>query len=127
VNARIEERLLRLRLSAEDFTESFVRSSGAGGQNVNKVSTCVMLVHQPTGLSVKAMQHRTQVQNREAAWLRLLDKIEAEKQRKRAVVLAERELRKRQNRKRPRGVKERMLEGKRQRSEIKRWRSKPSD
>jgi protein subunit release factor B len=127
MNARVEQRLRALSLRAEDFTESFVRSSGAGGQNVNKVATCVMLVHGPSGLSVKAMQHRTQVQNREAAWDRLLDKIEEERRRKKMEVVGERERLRRQKRKRPRGVKERMLEGKRRRSETKRMRGNASD
>ncbi len=55
-------------LRKEDVVESFVRSSGPGGQNVNKVSTCVELVHEPTGIRIKCQKYRTQAQNREEAW-----------------------------------------------------------
>ena len=50
-----------------DIEEVFIRSSGPGGQNVNKVSTCVVLKHRPTGFVVKCQEFRTQHQNRERA------------------------------------------------------------
>lgn len=81
-------RLARLQVRPEDVEETFVRSGGHGGQNVNKTSTCVMLHHRPTGTRVKAQDSRHQAANREEAWHRLLDKIEA---RRRAAAQAERE------------------------------------
>lgn len=59
----------------EDFAEKFVRSSGAGGQHVNKTSTCVHLRHVPTGLEVKCMKDRSQSVNRFLARRELLEKI----------------------------------------------------
>jgi protein subunit release factor B len=59
-----------------DLEERFVRSSGAGGQKVNKTSTCVYLKHLPTGLEVKCMKERSQSINRFLARRELVDKIE---------------------------------------------------
>ena len=47
-----------------DLEESFVRSGGRGGQNVNKLATCVMLLHRPTGIQVKCQSTRQQGLNR---------------------------------------------------------------
>jgi len=62
-----------------DFQESFICSSGPGGQKVNKRATCVYLVHRPTGLSVKCQKERSQLLNRFLAKRTLLDKIEKNK------------------------------------------------
>src|SRR5512139_3404944 len=69
-------RMKALGLLEADIEESFVRSSGKGGQNVNKVSTCVVLVHRPSGTTVKCQLERTQAMNRYRAREMLADKVE---------------------------------------------------
>lgn len=75
--ALLAQRLAALGVRESDLEEIFVRSGGHGGQNVNKTSTCVMLVHRPTRLRVKCQTTRQQGLNRFLARHLLLDKIEA--------------------------------------------------
>jgi len=113
------ERMARLGVAESDLRETFVRSSGPGGQKVNKTSSCVQLVHVPTGLTVKCQRERSQALNRFLARRLLLDRIE---KLQKGVVEAERdraEKIRRQKRKRSRRAKEKMLEGKRRQSEKK--------
>src|SRR5262245_49450378 len=74
----LEARLQALHIREEDLEESFIRSSGPGGQHVNKTSTCVRLVHRPTGISVKVQQSRSQGLNRFLARRLLADRLEQE-------------------------------------------------
>jgi peptide chain release factor len=118
------ERMARLGVAECDLRETFVRSSGPGGQKVNKTSSCVQLVHLPTGLTVKCQRERSQAMNRFLARRLLLDRIEKLQT---GVVEAERdraEKIRRQKRKRSKRAKEKMLEGKRRQSEKKGLRSK---
>ena len=71
--------MARLGVAEGDFEESFVRSSGPGGQNVNKVATCVVLRHRPSGLEVRCQRERSQALNRFLARRILLQRIEAER------------------------------------------------
>ena len=113
VSAEKEDQLARrmaaLGVREADLEESFVRSGGHGGQNVNKTATCVMLLHRPTGLQVKCKRTRQQVLNPFVARRLLLDKIKAAKK---VMVDAEQarvEKLRRQKRRRSKGAKERML------------------
>jgi protein subunit release factor B len=72
----LEARLQALHIDEEDLEETFIRSSGPGGQHVNKTSTCVRLLHRPTGLSVKVQQSRSQGLNRFLARRLLADRVE---------------------------------------------------
>ncbi len=115
-------RLAKLGLAEGDFDEKFARSSGPGGQNVNKVSTSVTLRHVPSGVAVTAQDSRSQATNRQLAWTRLLDAIERARQEERAALRSAAEKERRQKRPRPWGLKQRILEGKRRRAVTKRGR-----
>ncbi|HEX9024511.1 MAG TPA: peptide chain release factor-like protein [Geobacteraceae bacterium] len=74
-NKWLRERMTTLGVREEDIEEKFVRSSGKGGQHVNKSSTCVWLKHIPTGIEVKCMVERSQSVNRFLARRELLEKV----------------------------------------------------
>jgi len=118
-------RLAALGLREEDFEEKFARSSGPGGQNVNKVSTAVTLRHVPSGASVTVQDSRSQAINRRTAWLRLLGLIEKRRAEAKAERTAEREKVRRQKRPRPWGLKQRILDSKKRRGAIKKLRREP--
>jgi protein subunit release factor B len=105
----LTQRMAVLGVREADVEETFVRSGGHGGQNVNKTSTCVMLRHRPTGLQVKCQETRQQGLNRFIARRVLLDKIEEKKNGYVAAQRAEIEKIRRQKRKRSRRAKDRML------------------
>jgi protein subunit release factor B len=109
---QLARRMTALGVREADIEESFVRSGGHGGQNVNKTSTCVMLLHRPTGLQVKCQETRQQGLNRYIARRVLLDKIEERKHGFVAAQRAEIEKIRRQKRKRSKRAKARMLAGK---------------
>jgi protein subunit release factor B len=75
-NAALSKRMASLEITEGQLKETFTRSSGKGGQNVNKVSTAVYIVHIPSGISVKCSIYRTQGLNRYKARALLCDEIE---------------------------------------------------
>ena len=120
----LDLRMKALGIREEDIAESFVRSGGHGGQNVNKVATCVQLLHRPTGIQVKCQDTRHQGRNRILARQLLLEKIEALRRGKIDAERARVEKLRRQKRPRSRGAKERMLEQKSRRAVRKDFRRK---
>jgi peptide chain release factor len=120
-------RMLALGVKAEEIEESFVRSGGAGGQKVNKTSSCVMLLHRPTGIQVKCQTSRSQALNRFLARRILLDKIETLQKGYVDTERARIEKIRRQKRKRSKRAKEKMLEQKSRRAEIKHLRRDVTD
>ena len=121
----IETRLRRLGVHERDLEEAFVRSGGHGGQNVNKVATCVILTHRPTGISVRCETERSQALNRALARKRLAERLErrAAEERDRARHAAERA--RRQLRRPSQAARRRNVEAKRRRGEIKSGRRAP--
>jgi len=105
----LARRMAALCVRESDIEEAFVRSGGHGGQNVNKTSTCVQLLHRPTGIQVKCPASRQQGQNRSLARKLLLDKIEALQRSRRAAEQARVEKLRRQKRGRSHAAKQRML------------------
>ena len=122
-----KEEALRLRLQSlgiyeQDIDESFVRSGGAGGQHVNKTSSCVQLMHRPTGIIVKCQEDRSQALNRYLARRLLADKIENRILGKKSAERQAHEKIRRQKRRRSRRAKEKMLSAKHHQSHKKEMR-----
>src|SRR2546422_11709542 len=120
--SQLSQRMAALGVQEAEIEETFVRSGGHGGQNVNKTATCVMLLHRPTGLQVKCQTTRQQGLNRFLARRLLLDKIEALQKGRVDSERARIEKIRRQKRKRSRRAQERMLADKSRHGEKKRLR-----
>ena len=120
----LTNRMRKLHIQNADLEESFARSSGPGGQNVNKVSTAVTLRHIPTNISVTVQDSRSQAVNRKLARERLLDAIATAREERRMAEVAKREKERRRKSARPAALKRKILESKRRRSELKKQRSK---
>lgn len=126
----LRKRMESLEIFELDIVEKFVRSSGKGGQKVNKTSTCVYLKHLPTGVEVKCQRERSQAINRFVARRILADKIERMIRGKESEERKRIEKIRRQKRKRSKRAKEKMLEEKRkqsQKKEERKYRPRPED
>lgn len=124
---KLRKKMRRLGVYEKDLEEKFIRSSGKGGQKVNKTSSCVYLKHIPTGVEVKCQRERSQALNRFLARRILTNKIETIKLGKLSEEKKKIEKIRRQKRKRSKRAKEKMLENKKKQSQKKKMRSyKPS-
>jgi len=103
-NSWLRLKMAELSVREEDLEETFVRSSGAGGQHVNKTSTCVQLRHIPSDISVTASRERSQSLNRFLARRELLERIEAQKGIKTPEMKRIERLKKQKDRRRRRGT-----------------------
>jgi protein subunit release factor B len=106
---QLKEKMESLHIHEEEIEESFIRSSGKGGQHVNKTSTCVYLKHIPTGIEVKCQEERSQALNRYRARVILANKIEQLVKGKESAEIQKIEKIRRQKRKRSKRAKEKML------------------
>jgi protein subunit release factor B len=125
-NDELTARMAKLGVREADLDETFVRGSGPGGQHVNKTATCVMLVHRPSGISVRCQASRSQGLNRFYARRLLLEKIERQQLGEASAEQQRIEKLRRQKRKRSKRAKAKMLDEKRRRGAIKAGRARPA-
>ena len=123
--AALAARMQQLGVDEADLRESFVRGAGSGGQKINKTSSCVRLLHVPSGIEIRCQQQRSQAWNRHLARAMLCDRLESERRRAKASARAARERERRRRRGRPEGVKRKMIQDRMRRSKVKQLRRKP--
>jgi len=126
-NDALNTAMQRLGIREADLQETFVRSGGPGGQHVNKVSTCVVLKHIASGISVRCQQERSQAMNRFFARRLLVDKLDARIRGRESAESQRIAKIRRQKRKRSKRAKDKMLQAKKQQSQKKFLRRTPSN
>jgi protein subunit release factor B len=124
LDAALQKRLKKLGILDDDLSESFIRGTGPGGQKINKTASTVVLRHQPSGIEVRCQRERSQSANRYWARVELCKQIEAQRLEARLLEQNAREKKRRQSRPRPRGLQEKILKTKHQRSEVKKSRGR---
>ncbi len=108
----IEDKFIKYNIKDCDLVEKFIHSSGNGGQNLNKVATCVYLRYIPLNIEIKCQKYRTQLLNRYAARKKLIEEIEKKLFGEQSEKQKEIEKIRRQKRKRSKRAKEKVLEAK---------------
>jgi peptide chain release factor len=128
VSPQSEKRLLgkmeKLGVAEEDLLEKFIKGGGPGGQKINKTSSCVYLLHRPTGIEIKCQRTRSQALNRFYARRELCERLEERILGRESKRQQEIEKIRRQKRRRSRKQKERMLKAKHERSVVKKGRTR---
>ena len=125
--SQLAAQMAALGIRDADIEEKFVKGSGAGGQKVNKTSSCVYLLHKPSGIEVKCQRERSQAMNRFFARRELCERIAQEREGRRSAKQQEFEKIRRQKRRRSRKQKARMLDDKRHHSDKKADRRSQAD
>lgn len=120
----LKAKMQALGIRESDIRERFIRAGGPGGQKVNKTSTCVYLKHLPTGIEVKCQKERYQSLNRFFARRMLVEKIETRILSKKSAEQKRIAKIRKQKRRRSKKAKEKILEVKKERSQIKKMRAK---
>ncbi len=123
----LEKRMTDLGILDSDLFEKFVRGSGAGGQKINKTSSCVFLKHLPTGIAIKCQVERSREMNRFLARRELCDQVDAIANGKASAKSQAIEKLRRQKRQRSRRSKQRSVADKRILSQKKSLRKPPSE
>lgn len=123
----LQERMARLGIREADLRVVCTRSSGPGGQHVNKTESAVEITHLPSGAVAGASDSRSQHTNRSLALQRLVEKLEARRAEAAQARKAELSKHRRQRAKRSYGTKQEMLRDKRHRGETKKLRGRIAD
>lgn len=123
----LARRMAKLGIRDDDLEEQFTRGSGPGGQKINKTSSTVQLRHGSSGIEIRCQRERSQTANRYWARVELCDRLEELRSAAKLAVQQEQEKKRRQTRKRPRGLKERILKTKHNRSATKQNRGRVRD
>ena len=124
IDPELALRMERLGIREDDLEENFVRGTGPGGQKINKTSSTVQLRHVPSGIEVRCQRERQQSANRYWARWELCEQMEQKRDAAKLEEQQVREKKRRQTRKRPRGLKEKILRHKHQRSDVKKQRGR---
>ena len=124
IDPELAQRMAKLGIREEDLEEDFVRGTGPGGQKINKTSSTVQLRHVPSGIEIRCQRERQQSANRYWARWELCEQMEQQSKTTKLAEQNEREKKRRQSRKRPRGLKEKILRTKHQRSDVKKQRGR---
>lgn len=119
LQAKYEKMAKAIGFNPQDVEEDFTRGGGHGGQKVNKSTNCVELFHKPTGMQVRYQHHTGLHRNRKEAWELLITKLEEHIKGEKSELGQKRHKIQKQKQRRSRRSKEKMLEEKKKRAEIK--------
>ena len=120
---KLLSRMAELGIKEEELSEKFIRGSGPGGQKINKTSSCVYILHLPTGIEIKCQKDRSRAMNRFFARRELCERLAKQILGEKSAKQQQIEKIRRQKQRRSRKQKEKMLEEKRKKAKIKATRS----